>query len=299
MESPLDKLINYHNYDMSRVFAWVNSDLDGIGSTILLGNIFKNFEYRHCFFGKFEEQYLPWAKENAEDYDKIFIIGMVLDQNLLKKIDHHNVVFVSDRPEDLKVWDSTLISEQCTSTTKLLYKKFKEKVNFTNNLKKFFLYVDDYNSYTLKHEETKYLNALYRKSGGNRFINFVNRFWNGFDGFTTTEVKLADGFFKELEKELEEIQLFTGVQDEARFVSTISKFSVNELTHSIMENYDGDVVIVMNPDTQFVSFRKYPKSGVDLPKIAAILCEGGGGEWAAGGKITKEFLKFSETLREI
>jgi hypothetical protein len=34
---------------MQRIFAWVNSDLDGIGSTILLGNIFKNFEYRHCF----------------------------------------------------------------------------------------------------------------------------------------------------------------------------------------------------------------------------------------------------------
>ena len=56
--------------DMSKVFAWVNSDLDGIGSTVLLGNLFKNFEYRHCFFGKFEEQYIPWAKEFAEDYDK-------------------------------------------------------------------------------------------------------------------------------------------------------------------------------------------------------------------------------------
>lgn len=285
--------------DMSKVFAWVNSDLDGIGSTVLLGNLFKNFEYRHCFFGKFEEQYLPWAKENAEDYDKIFIVGMVLDQNLVKKIDDHRVVFVSDRPDDFKVWDSTKLQEECSSTTKLLYKKFKEKVEFTNDLKKFFLYVDDYNSYDLKHEETKYLNALYRKSGGNRFINFVNRFWNGFDGFTTTEVKLADSFFEELEKELENIQLFTGVYEGARFVSTISKFSVNELSHAIMENYDGDVVIVMNPDTQFVSFRKYPKSRVDLAKMAAILCDGGGGEWAAGGKITKEFLKFSETLREI
>ncbi len=58
----------------------------------LLGNIFKNFEYRHCFFGKFEEQYLPWAKENAEDYDKIFIVGMVLDQNLIKKIDEEEIM---------------------------------------------------------------------------------------------------------------------------------------------------------------------------------------------------------------
>jgi oligoribonuclease NrnB/cAMP/cGMP phosphodiesterase (DHH superfamily) len=299
MDSNLDKSFDNCRYDMSKVFAWVNSDLDGIGSTILLGNLFKNFEYRHCFFGKFEEQYLLWAKENAEDYEKIFIVGMVLDQNLIKKIDDHRVVFVSDRPEDFKVWDSTMIQEECTSTTKLLYKKFKEKVEFTKNLKKFFLYVDDYNSYDLKHEETKYLNALYRKSGGNRFINFVNRFWNGFDGFTATEVKLAEGFFNELEKELEEIVLYTGEWGVFKVFSTISKFSVNELSHSIMENYKGDVVIVMNPDTKFVSFRKYKGSEVDIAKMATDLCEGGGGEWAAGGKITKEFLEFSELLVEL
>jgi oligoribonuclease NrnB/cAMP/cGMP phosphodiesterase (DHH superfamily) len=299
MDTNLDKSFDNCRYDMSKVFAWVNSDLDGIGSTILLGNLFKNFEYRHCFFGKFEEQYLLWAKENAEDYEKIFIVGMVLDQNLIKKIDDHRVVFVSDRPEDFKVWDSTMIQEECTSTTKLLYKKFKEKVEFTKNLKKFFLYVDDYNSYDLKHEETKYLNALYRKSGGNRFINFVNRFWNGFDGFTATEVKLAEGFFNELEKELEEIVLYTGEWGVFKVFSTISKFSVNELSHSIMENYKGDVVIVMNPDTKFVSFRKYKGSEVDIAKMATDLCEGGGGEWAAGGKITKEFLEFSELLVEL
>lgn len=295
----VDKSMNNTNYNMQKIFAWVNSDLDGIGSTVLLGNLFKNFEYRHCFFGKFEEQYLPWAKENAEDYDKIFVVGMVLDQNMIKKIDDHRVVFVSDRPDDFKVWDSTMIQEECSSTTKILYKKFKEKVEFTKDLKKLFLYIDDYNSYDLKHEETKYLNALYRKSGGNRFINFVNRFWNGFDGFTNTEVKLADSFFNELNNEFVNMQVFTGVYEGARFVSTISKFSVNELAYLIMENYDGDVVIVMNPDTHFVSFRKYKGSGVDIAKMAANLCDGGGGEWASGGKITKEFLKFSETLREI
>lgn len=159
----IDKYIEIGNYTMQKIFCWVNSDLDGIGSTVLLGNLFKNFEYRHCFFGKFEEQYIPWAKENAEDYDKIFIVGMVLTQDLIKKIDDHRVVFISDRPDDFKVWDSTMIQEECSSCTKLLYKKFKEKVEFTKDLKKFFLYVDDYNSYDLKHEETKYLNALYRK----------------------------------------------------------------------------------------------------------------------------------------
>lgn len=295
----LDKYMEIDNYTMQRIFTWVNSDLDGVGSTVLLGNLFKNFEYRHCFFGKFEEQYIPWAKKNAEDYDKIFIVGMVLDQNLIKKIDDHRVVFVSDRVEDLKVWDSTLIAEQCASCTKLLYKKFKDKIEFTKNLKKLFLYIDDYNSYALKHEETKYLNALYRKSVGNRFINFVNRFWDGFDGFTDTEISMANGFFEDLEREQKSLTMFKGAWEGFEVISSISKFSVNELAHAIMDNYQTDVVIIMNPDTQFVSFRKSKDSKVDISKMADKLCDGGGSEYAAGGKLTKEFLKFSETLKEL
>ena len=137
---------------MRKIFAWVNSDLDGVGSTVLLSNVFKNLEYRHCFFGNFEQQYLEWFKQVGEEYEKIFIVGMVLDQSLIKKIYDHRVIIVNDRDDKLRIYDSTLIEKDYSSCTKLLYNKFKEKVNFTKNLKKFFLYVDDYNSYELKHD---------------------------------------------------------------------------------------------------------------------------------------------------
>lgn len=287
------------NYDVSKIFCWVNSDLDGVGSAILLGNLCPNFEYRHCFFGNFEQQYTLWAKEHLEDYDKVFVVGMVLTPTLIKNIDNHRVIFVSDRPEQIKSWDSTVIQEECSSCTKLLYKKFKNKVNFTDNLKKFFVYINDYNSYELKHDESKYLNAIYRKSGPRRFIRFVDRFWNGFDGFTDSEVELADKFFQELEEELGSIQLFSGKWEGYKVISTISKFSVNELAHSIMNNYETDAVIVMNPDTQFVSFRRSIGSDINISEMAENLCEGGGGEWAAGGQMTKRFLAFSQNLEEL
>jgi hypothetical protein len=283
----------------SKVFAWLNSDLDGVGSAVLLGNLFTNFEYRHCFFGNFTEQYITWAKENADDYDRIFIVGMVLDQEFLKKIDNTNIVVVSDREEKFRVIDSTLIQEESPSCTKLLYKKFKDKVEFTNELKLLFLYINDYNSYDLKHEETKYLNALYRKSGGNRFTKFVNRFWDGFDGFTNTEVKSAESFFEEIEDELSKIDLFEGEYKDFKIISTMTKLSVNEIAGAIMGNYKCDAVIVINPDTQYVSFRRSKGSDVDINDMAHYLCDGGGGEWAAGGKITKKFLEFSQTLKEL
>lgn len=284
---------------MKKIFAWVNSDLDGVGSTVLLSNVFKNLEYRHCFFGNFEQQYLQWVKESGEDYEKIFIVGMVLDQSLIKKIDDHRVVIVNDRDDKLRIYDSTLIEREYTSYTKLLYNKFKGKVKFSNNLKKFFLYVDDYNSYALKYPETTHINAIYRKMGGNRFVRYVDRFRRGFDGFTDTEIELAECFFNELQNELDKITLYKGTYENYNVVSTISKFSANELAHAIMSDYSTDAVIVMNPDTQFVSFRRSQDSTIDICNMAAILCDGGGGEWASGGKITKTFLKFSETLIEM
>ncbi len=290
------KQINYH---VSKVFAWVNSDLDGVGTAVLLSNIFKNFEYRNCFFGNFEEQYLKWEKELASEYDLIFIVGMVLDQSIIKKVDRPHVTIVNDRADGLRVYDSTLIEQEYSSCTKLLYNKLKNRYDFPKNVKRFILYVDDYNSYALKHEETKYLNALYRKTGYDRFNRFVKRFYDGFDGFTDSEIELAESFFKELQDELDKIDIYKGTYNGSNVLSTISKFSVNELAHSILTDYVTDVVIILNPDTQFVSFRKSSNSTADVAKMAKELCDGGGGEWASGGKITKKFLEFSQELEQI
>lgn len=299
MITSIDNYFHNCNYDVVKVFAWVNSDLDGVGSAILLGNLFKNFEYRHCFYKNFSEQYKTWSKEFADEYEKIFIVGMVLDQKAIKDIDSHRIVFVNDEDFKLRVMDSSVLAEECTSCTKLLYKKFKDKIDFPKNLKKLFLYVDDYNSYALKHEETKYINAFYRKSGGNRFVNLVKRFWNGFDGFTKTEINLAESFFEEIQSELQNLTLYSGEWEGYKVISTISKCSANELAHSIIDNYDTDVVIILNPDTHFVSFRKNKDSTVDLNKIAKELCDGGGKEYAAGGSLTKTFLEFTQKLKEL
>ena len=84
-----------------------------------------------------------------------------------------------------------------------------------------------------------------------------------------------------------------------KVISTFSKMSVNEIAKKIMDNHNHDVVIIVNPDTMFVSFRKPNESSADICFMAQNLCEGGGGEWASGGKITQKFLDFTTKLIEL
>lgn len=283
---------------MSKIFVWANSDLDGACSTILLGNIFPDLEYKSAFFGDFLKQYSEW-EHNLENYDKVFVIGMVLDQSLINKIDDPKVVFVSDRNEKLNVFDSTIITEEYTSCCKLLYKKFKDKFDFPSDLKKLILYIDDYNFYSLKHQESEYLNALYRNTRYNRFKVFVNRFWNGYNGLTEKEMVLAESFFNAVDTEYNNLEVYEGKFKDWSVIATFSKFSVNEIAKKLIDNHKKDVIIVVNPDTQFVSFRKSEGSEADIAFMAENLCNGGGGEWASGGKISPKFMDFTQKLIQI
>ena len=240
------------------VFLWTNCDLDGVASTIILGNAFakSNFDYQCVFFGDFEKKYTEWFNENSNKYDKIFIVGIPLDQNTINKIDDKKVIIISDKKENIKVYDSTLIDDDTTSCTKLLYKKFKDKFEFSSDLKKLIVYVDDYNSYELKTREAKILNGLFRKSGNNRFYNFVNKFWSGYQELSESELRLSSSFYKDLNSELENLCLYQGEYKGHSVIATFAKGSANEIANSLLDNYDYEIAIIVNVNTQFVSFRK-------------------------------------------
>lgn len=285
--------------DVSKIFIWSNSDLDGACSVILLGQVFQEFEYQSCFFGNFEEQYLRWAKTDLENYDKVFVVGMVIDQKLLNKIDDPRLVIISDRGETLTSYDSKVITEICGSCSKLIYKKFKKIKDFTVDVKKLLVYVDDYNEYVLKHEESKYLNAIYRRFGYRNFYKFVNRFFDGYDGLTDEEINIAEGFFKEIQDEVSTVDLYTGEFKGWKVLATFSKLSVNEIAKELIDNHKADVIIVVNPQTKFVSFRKPLGSAADIVYMAENLCDGGGGEFASGGNLSDKFLGFTTNLEKL
>ena len=282
----------------SKIFIWVNADLDGAASTILLGNIFKNFEYQSIFFGRFEETFTKWSKKNLNNYDKVFIIGMGMTQTTLSKIDDPRLVVISDSGDKLVAFDSIVISEKCTSCCKLLYNKFKTKYDFTINLKKLIAYVDDYNKSELKYEESKYLSAIYRKSGYKKFKIFVERFWSGFDGFTDSEIVMAEAYSNDIASEISNIDIYKGTFKGWSVISVFSSMANNEIAKQLLEKYLVDVVAVINSDLKYISFRKSHDSPADIKYMAENLCNGGGSEYRSGGSITPKFLELSETFKK-
>jgi hypothetical protein len=283
----------------SKIFIWANSNIDGATSVITLGHIFPEFEYQSAFFGKFPEQYLKWVEHNINNYDKIFIVGMVIDQQLMTKIDDSRVVIISDKGDKLKYYESTVINEKSTSCSKLIFKKFKDIKEIPLNTKKLIAYVDDYTKYELKHEESKYLNALYRRLGYRNFYKFVERFSDGYDGFTFNEIEIIESYFKEIKSEISKIDIFKGFYKDWSIISTFTKLPVNEIAKELMEKYDNDMFIIINPDTKFVSFRKPLNSPADIVYLAEKLCDGGGSEYASGGSLTQKFLDFTTKLEQI
>lgn len=287
------------NLGVSKIFVWSTSTLDGACSTIILGNIFNNIEYRHCFFGDFETQYNAWAIDNLENYNKVFVIGMALNQSLVNKIDDPRVIFISNKSETLNLFDSTLIHENSTSISKLIYRKFKEKVSFDTNLKKLIGYIDDYIGNNRKYDESSYLNGIYRKSGYDKFTKFVDRFWNGFDGFSDMEIKQYQVFETEIIDEFNQLELFKGVFNKWSVIMTFSKMAVDEISNRLLDKYSSDIIIVVNTASNYVSFRRGGVSIVDLKFVAEYLCDGGGSETSSGGKITKKFLEFAENMKSL
>lgn len=292
-----DKLLNIPVE--SKVFLWVNSDLDGVGSAILLSHVFPKFSYSHVFFGKFPEDYMKWVKKEYNNYDKIFIVGFPLTQEFVNKIDDEKLVIINDKGDKLKTWESLYIDEEYSSCSRLIYSKFKDKIDFSKDVKRLVLYVDDYNTQTMKFEETKYLNAIYRTYSYNRFGSFFTRFRDGYDGISDSEVQRYEDFYKKIEETASTLDIYEGKFRDWSVVGTIisNSLPVNELFQELSKHYKGDFMMFINSETNFVSFRSYPDSNVNVGEIAEVLCDGGGNSKVSGGQLTKRCLEFSQKLQ--
>ena len=299
----------------NKIYVFTDFDIDGVASLLMLhwalGAKPGQITFKTTTVSNFRREFLSWLDQNnINDFDKIYILDLdiskhadLVDRKNIEIIDHHLThVKALDAYKNVK---TTVV--ETTSCAKLMYNTFKDKVELKPEQKYFVALADDYDCYQFKLKESYELNCLYTNTQKTttkvRAEIFLEKYYNGFKPFNAQEKAIIKEFVDRKNKAINNLQIFAGkvsVAGKERVVyGTHGNKFVNEICDHILNTHPADIVFFVNSDNSHVSFRKNKKCEVDLSKLAAKICDGGGHEYAAGGKVTDTFLSFTKLLAPI
>lgn len=296
---------------LDKIFVFTDFDLDGTTSLLALHWALNakpgQIAFKTTTVSNFRREYLNWLNEYKPDnFDKIYILDLDVS-NSADLIDRPNIVIIDHHTTHVKALHNYKNAElhvvETTSCAKLVYSKLSPKIN--NAQKLLIALANDYDSYALTIPQSYELNCLLtnlqKTSGSQKAEKFMSRFYNGFDGFNKQESVIINEHITRKDKAINELEIYKGkvsIGGKERIVlgTTGNKF-VNEICEHLIKKLGAEIAFFVNPDVGHVSFRKRKNDcDVDLSKLAAKLCEGGGHDYAAGGKITETFMNFTKLL---
>jgi oligoribonuclease NrnB/cAMP/cGMP phosphodiesterase (DHH superfamily) len=291
---------------MSKEFVFIDADLDGAGCYLAFKWCTgRQIPYKCTRAQDFERDFKEWLSTNdIKTYKTIYIFDIDVS-NHIDLIDHPNVAIVDHHASHIenanKYTQAKTILKEYTSATKLVYNTFKNELQpLLDEQKLLILMIDDYDSYKLKLPTSYKLNLIFWNYQGNRLYHFVNRFEEGFDGFTGAENEIIDFYERKLAsiKSNLDVHIATDISIQntnCKIVSVFATSHINEVADHIIKNYKADIGFVINTNSNKVSLRKSSKCEIDLQKLASKLFDvSGGHKEAAGGELCEKFLLFSK-----
>lgn len=297
---------------MKKIMIFTDCDLDGVGSYLMF-KWFTNFntDVEISSISNFGKTFKTWAnKKRIEDYDRVYILDLDVSQQYLDIIDKPNVTVIDHH--DTHVTNrgvykhAKTILQEHTSCCRLIYDLFRDKYperKLSDNQKLLMLLVDDYDSYQLKIPDSYKLNVVLWNYVGNRLQQFERDFGSGFFGFNQSHSNIIHLNEKKVKRILSELQVFKGelpVGDvKYNIYSTMCTECLNEVAQHVIDSYDCDICMIVNPKTKRVSFRKNKKAVIDLSKLAQKIASGGGHKDSSGGKLTEQVLTLTTMLQPI
>ena len=292
--------------------VFTDCDLDGAGSYLLFSWLTDTrVEYVTTSVVKFNKEYRAWlAKNNPKDYDKIWIFDLDVsyDEEARKLVDMDNVVIVDHHESHVrnksKYESAKILIKQETSCSKLIYDLFKSNgPTLTTPQKILLLMVDDYDSYKLKVPNSYNLNVVFWNYQGDRLGKFVADINTGYTEFNSFHKNIIHLNNKRLDRIKEDLEVFEASipigSHTYKFVSAFADSCINEVADYLLDNFGGEVGMVVNLRSQKVSFRKNKGVKIDLSQLAARVSDGGGHEYAAGGKINDNFMNFAKIFKPL
>jgi hypothetical protein len=291
------------------IYILVPYSLDGVGA-FLASKWYLNEE-------KFNVKILPTNKERfCSDYQsiiplnpsRIYVIGGYIVDNCEEKLDNDKVVIFKLEKENVTLKDVKIVSADSDSYTSLMSKTFKDKykTNLSSSKTLLLTLIQDYVTYKLKYDKISIgLNYIFQNLnniGENKLEKFCKKYENGFENFTEEDKKVISYYNEKLKKSLGGDRYQGALPTTTKSYKIVSCFAtscINEVASALIRENDSDIAIIVNPDTNLVTFRRKNDCTVNLKKLAQKLCDGDGKEYAASGKLTENFLLFTQTLQKI
>lgn len=289
------------------LFTWVDADLDGAGSSLALSWVFgRQLPVKVTTTKKFRNDFSSWYIQNQHTYKTIFICDIDVSQ-FIDIVDKPNIVIIDHHDSHIlnkhRYRYARALVKPYTSCTKLIIDTYKNRLNLFKEQQLLVNLIDDYDSYTLSLPYSVDLNRLFWGFTGDRVGKLSSSFYNGFAGFTATHKNIINQYNKKLQHTLSELEVHIGeipiAGSKRKIVSTIADFAINDIAKSIIDMYDADIGIVVNIQSNSVSFRRSNKCKLSMADLAQKVAGGGGHAGAAGGAITETFMNFTKALHRI
>jgi hypothetical protein len=293
---------------MKKIMCFTHWDLDGIMSYIVIRWAFPKatVEYMPTTVKSFRENYTKWLSTNElEDYDQVFItdLGVFEDKDL---IDHEKIFIIDHHKghENSTYSKATAIIADYSSACKLAYKTFKTLYNIKVSREQLHLMLlaDDYDSYKLELKDSVNLNLVFWETT-NKFEEFTKSFINGFRGFTLKQQNMINLHKIKVEKIRSELEVYSGsvtIQGSKRYVcAACTKSCINEVADTLLKDYNAEVAIIINTNTNHASYRRGDSCDTNLAEFARDTAGGYGHEYSSGSEITDGFMEFMKNLDKI
>ena len=294
---------------MGKFHIFTDADLDGAGCVFLLRQAYPADEitYQATTEKQFRQDILNWQlKHSFKDYDKVFICDLnIKDETSL--VDHPNVVVIDHHKDHVEVKEeyikATVIVEDFTSCTRLIYDKLSLKDKLTDYQKLLVKLVDDYDSYTLDIPYSRPLNHIFWNYTGDRVGKFLADFSEGFKGFTSYHKSALNIIEKRIKDYFETASFFINDVElgskKYKVLGGFFSFSPNEICEIALEKYDADICILISTKTKSVVFRRSDECTLSMRLLANTLAGGGGHDDAAGATLNENIIKLTKFLKEV
>lgn len=296
---------------MSKCYhVFTHNDFDGAVSLLTL--MWARPESTFHYFPVSNLNIVEKVKENINNcYNdpSIFVLDLSLREEFIPFFNKKNVTIIDHHKSSLKFVDkfdkAKLLIKEYSSNALLVRKLLADSSpELSTEQKMLIALADDFDCFRLSLPDSYDLNILFWSEYRNRFSDFINDYKNGFKGITPSQRRAIDFIKKEANEIADKIPLFAGQINIGGKIKNVLAGMTDKMMPQVMDSivvkHKPDVLFFINTKSEKVSIRQYTKDDpANILAFAEKICEGGGHEYAAGGKITPLFMEVTKNLKPL